>query len=154
MEHKPVEALRLLADLHDGVPNVLSRRERLERWAAVLEREPERRLRSLGEIEFTPEAERAALRADNSPLAVAFSDPVLRASGLAGDRLGDAMAFFGLSERQAHRLLCSCMNGWRIEAGKAARSIRRLAEPRSSLPLVLGLAGLGASLPAAVYWLV
>src|SRR5688500_8894437 len=108
MEHKPVEALRALADIHGGVPQVLSRRERLERWAEVLDREPERRLRALGEIEFVPKAERGQLRADDSPITVAFSDPVLRASGLSGDRLGDAMAFFDLSERQAHHLLCSC----------------------------------------------
>ncbi len=153
MEHKPVEALRALADIHGGVPQVLSRRERLERWAEVLDREPERRLRSLGEIEFVPKAERPALRADDSPLTVAYADPVLRTAGLGSDRLGDAMAFFELSERQAHRLLCSCMNGWRIEAGRVAGAVRRLADPRSALPLTLALGAALAGLPALMYWL-
>jgi hypothetical protein len=153
MEHKPVETLRVLADVHGGVPHLLSRRERLERWAEVLAREPDRRLRSLGEIEFVPRSERPALRADDSPLTVAYADPVLRASGLESDRLGDAMAFFELSERQAHRLLCSCMNGWRIEAGRAAQSVRRLAEPRSHLNLALGVAGVAACAPMILYWI-
>ena len=153
MEHRPVDALRALADVHGEGPRLLSRRERLERWAEVLAREPERRLRSLGEIEFVPKAERPDLRADNSPLTVAYADPVLRAAGLEGDRLGDAMAFFGLSERQAHRLLCSCMNGWRIDPAQAARSVRRLADPRPRLPLALGCAAALAGLPAVMYWL-
>jgi hypothetical protein len=152
MEHKPVDALRTRADVHDA-PRLLSRRERLERWAEMLERAPERRLRSLGEIEFVPRAERPALRADNSPLTIAYADPVLRAAGLGSDRLGDAMAFFELSEHQAHRLLCSCMNGWRIEAGRAAGAVRRLADPRSPLPLALGLGAGLAGLPALMYWL-
>lgn len=152
MEHKPVDVLRGLADVHGGGLRLLSRRERLERWAEVLEREPERRLRALGEIEFVPKAQRPALRADHSPLAVAYADPVLRAAGLGGDRLGDAMAFFELSERQAHRLLCSCMNGWRIEAGRAARSVRRLADPRSRLPTAIGIGAALAGAPALLYW--
>ena len=152
MEHKPVEALRARADVHDA-PRLLSRRERLERWAELLERDAERRLRSLGEIELVPKAERAALRADHSPLTVAYADPVLRTAGLGSDRLGDAMAFFALSEGQAHRLLCSCRNGWRIEAGRLAGAVRRLADPRSPLPLALGLGAALAGLPALVYWL-
>ncbi len=152
MEHKPVEALRVLADVHGGDPRLLSRRERLERWAEVLDRKPERRLHSLGEIEFVPKAERPAMRADDSPLAVAYADPVLRAAGLGSDRLGDAMTFFEISERQAHRLLCSCMNGWRIEAGRAARSVRHLAQPRSRLATALGLGVAVAVVPALLYW--
>jgi len=82
MEYKPVEQLRTLADLRVAEPACLTRRERLERWAEVLEREPEARLRSLGEIEFHPREERPLMRADDSPLTVAYADPVLRAAGL------------------------------------------------------------------------
>ena len=129
MEYKPVEQLRTLADLRAAPPACLTRRERLERWAEVLERDPGARLRSLGEIEFHPRQERPLMRADNSPLTVAYADPVLRAAGLRTDTLGDAMLFFDLSERQAHRLLCSCMNGWSISADRAAAQIRRIANP-------------------------
>ena len=111
MEHKPVETLRDVAEVREFKQGFLSRRERLERWAELLERQPKRRLRSLGEIEFVPKDKRPELRSDESPITVAFEDPILRAAGLKGDTLGDAMEFFELSEGASHRLLCSCMNG-------------------------------------------
>src|SRR5919112_155441 len=85
MEHKPLDQLRSVADVQ---PRPLSREERLQRWIDLLERDPARRLNSLGEIEFKPPAERALIREDNSPLTVAYEDPVLRADGLASDRQG------------------------------------------------------------------
>jgi hypothetical protein len=153
MEYKPVEQLRTVADLRVAAPACLTRRERLERWAEVLERQPEARLRSIGEIEFHPRAERPHLRADNSPLTVAFADPVLRAAGLGSDTLGDAMLFFDLSERQAHRLLCSCMNGWSISADRTASQLRRIANPDLRLRAAAWSAGAVAvaSAPALLY---
>jgi hypothetical protein len=152
MEHKPVETLRGVAEVHAFNQGFLSRRERLERWAEVLERQPKRRLRSLGEIEFTPEEKRPELRSDESPLTVAFEDPVLRAAGLRSDRLGDAVEFFDLSDRGAHRLLCSCMNGWSMEAGVTARKVRRLANPDHRL-MLFASAGLLTAAPAVLYLL-
>lgn len=153
MEHKPVDKLRSVAEVREVKQGFLSRRERLERWADLLERDPRRRLRSLGEIEFTPEEKRPELRSDESPLTVAFEDSVLRADGLRSDTLGDAMEFFDLSERSAHRLLCSCMNGWSMDAGSTARKVRRLADPRHAQMLVLASAGLLIAAPAALYLL-
>jgi hypothetical protein len=152
MEHKPVEKLRRVAEVHEFKQDFLSRHERLERWAELLERQPKRRLRSLGEIEFTPKDKQPELRSDESPITVAFEDPVLRADGLKGDRLGDAMEFFDLSDRDAHRLLCSCMNGWSMEAGSTARRVRRLANPDHRM-LILTSAGLLAAAPAVLYLL-
>ncbi len=57
----------------------MSKQKRLERWAEVLELAPQRELRSLYETEYTSRRRRYALRADDSPLTVAFKDPVLRA---------------------------------------------------------------------------
>lgn len=153
MEYKPVDQLRTVADLSVADPACLTRGERLERWAELLEREPEARLRSLGEIEFHPRDERPLMRADNSPLTVAYADPVLRAAGLRGDTLGDAMLFFDLSERQAHRLLCSCMNGWSISAPRAAAQIRRIANPDPRLRAAAWGVGAvaAASAPALLY---
>ncbi len=150
MEHKPVETLRGVAEVREFKQGFLSRRERLERWAELLERQPKRRLRSLGEIEFTPEEKRPELRSDESPITVAFEDPVLRADGLKGDRLGDAMEYFDLSERSAHRLLCSCMNGWSMEAGVTARKVQRIANPDHRLMLFTS-AGLLAAVPAVFF---
>jgi hypothetical protein len=49
-----------------------------------------------------------AMRADRSPLTIAYEDPVFRAQGLRTDELGDAIAFFDLSQGEAHYLLCAC----------------------------------------------
>jgi hypothetical protein len=153
MEHRPLEQLCNVADVRGG-PSLLSRRERLERWSERLALEPERRLRSLGEIEFKPASQRALLRSDNSPLTVAYEDPVLRSAGLESDKLGDAIAFFGLSEGQAHWLLCSCMNGLSMEAGLTARRVARLADPRYKVRVTGVVLGVAFAAPALLYLLV
>ena len=55
------------------------------------------RLNTLRETEYKPVKERSALRQDNSPLTVAFEDPVLRSAGLTNDTFGEVARFFGLS---------------------------------------------------------
>jgi hypothetical protein len=131
MEHKPLSELDRLADLKGASrPSRLSKRERLERWAERLEAAPDRILSTLEEIEWQPLDRRLSLRADNSPLSVAFADPLLREEGLASDRLGDAMDFFELTEHEAHTILCSCNGGESIEAGEAARRLRLIRSPK------------------------
>jgi hypothetical protein len=146
MEYKAIDQLRQVADvLAEREP--LTRTARLERWAEILEREPAR-LRSLGEIEFKTPEERRVLRVNGSPLTVAFSDPVLRADGLPSDMLGDATTYFGLSDRQVHRLLCSCMNGSSIAGDVAARRIRGFAKPGPRLQNVAWAGAAAAALAA------
>lgn len=131
MEHKPVSELTAIADLrYASARPPLSRRERLERWAELLEQQPDRILSSLEEIEWKPKAEYPSIRADNSPLTVAFADPMLRSEGLNSDRLGDAVTFFGLAEHEAHLILCSCHGGLTIPAGEIARRVRAVRAPR------------------------
>ncbi len=130
MKHTPVAEISRVADVHPAPPKQpMTRVERLERWAEALERDPDRVLTSIEEIEWKPEAERRATRADDSALTVALEDPVLRAEGLASDRLGDAMAFFRLTDADAHFALCSCVYGQSMQAGVAARRVRMLAHP-------------------------
>lgn len=105
-------------------PPVMSRHERLLRWADILERH-DGQLHALRQVEYLPVYERRACRGDNSPLAVAFNDPVLRAEGLRGDRLGEAMDFFELSDREAHRLLCDCHYLGSMTGPRLARNLRR-----------------------------
>src|SRR5215207_666788 len=133
MKHTPVAEISRVADVHP-VPtkSPMIRVERLERWADALERDPDRVLTSIEEMEWKSEAERRALRADNSALTVAFEDPVLRAEGLASDRLGDAVAFFRLSDADAHFALCSCVYGRSMQASVAARRVRMLVHHRLS----------------------
>ncbi len=130
MEHKPLSELGHLADLKPAAARpALSKRERLDRWAELLERQPDRLLRTLDEIERQPEAVRRAMRADNSALTLAFSDPVLQADGLAGDRFEDAVAFFQITEHEAHIVLCSCHGGEAMRAEEAARRVRGIRSP-------------------------
>ncbi|MDP8917911.1 MAG: hypothetical protein M3O00_03370 [Pseudomonadota bacterium] len=130
MEHRPLSELSTVADVK--VPKqtpALSKRERLDRWIELLERDPDRVLRTLDEIEWKPKAERLAMRADNSALTIAYADPVLRAEGLASDRFGDAVKFFDISEHDAHIVLCSCHGGESMRAEEAARRVRGIRSP-------------------------
>lgn len=132
MEHKTLDQIRDVADILPSWLHArpLSKCERLERWAAALEREGGRRLRTLFEIEYPPPAERAVLRADDSPLTIAFNDPRLRAEGLAGDTVGDAVTFFGISERELHDILCYCHHSATMAADTAAVRVRTAAAHR------------------------
>jgi hypothetical protein len=130
MEHRPLSDLSTVADVTTPKPTpALSKRERLDRWAEILERDPDRVLRTLDEIEWKPKAERLAMRADNSALTIAYLDPVLRAEGLASDRFGDAVEFFDISEHDAHIVLCSCHGGEAMQAEEAARRVRGIRSP-------------------------
>ena len=152
MEHKTTEQLLEIAEVKPA--EILTRRERLERWAELLERDPAARLRTLDEIEWRPKAKRPSMRADGSPFSVAYDDPVLRAAGLEGDTLGDAMRFFGMSEHQAHRVGAFACTDEPSKVGGRPTSC-----DRSLLPLRrhCGLRPLAVILPAicfAGFWLI
>jgi len=139
MEHKSVEVLRGLAEVRFEPPAPLSRKERLEVWAGALERRGAQPVRLFHQLEFMARAEWGPLRVEGSPLTIAFQDPLLRANGLHSDRLGDALAFFDLSDGDAHRLLCSCLNGAAMTASRAARLVRHVASPLPHLAMRTGL---------------
>ncbi|SCZ07446.1 hypothetical protein [Microvirga guangxiensis] len=130
MEHRPLSELGHVADLKPSQVPQLSKRERLDRWAELLEQKPDRLLRTLDEIEWKPKAVRHAMRADDSALTVAFNDPVLRTAGLVSDRFGDAVNFFQISEHDAHIVLCSCHGGEFMRSEEAARRVRGIRSPR------------------------
>ena len=107
----------------------MSRREKLERWATVLEDCGATSLRPFHDLEFIAARDQDGLRVANSPLAMAYRDALLRQSGLGSDRFGDGVEFFGLSRRQAHRVLCSCGYLGTMRGTEVARRIRKLAAP-------------------------
>ena len=131
MQHQDLDRIRGVKSLEPmfGKTTKLSRGERLTRWADQLDAQAGRPLRALEDVEYVSPAVRRDMRKEDSPLAVAYADPVLRADGLAGDRLGDAMDYFGLSERQAHWLLCDCHYGGRMTASEVAARVRDEARP-------------------------
>ncbi len=109
MKHQSPEDLHASAgilDLADAI-TVLNRRQKIERWAVVLDQHGGP-LNAPRGIEYLPDAQRRAYHNSNSPISVAFNDPLLRAAGLAGDTLGDAMDFFEFNSNDAHQLLCDC----------------------------------------------
>ncbi len=94
-------------DAGSAAVNWMVRRRRLERLASLLDayQEP---VQLFLAMEWVPKKERPALRQDGSPLTIAYADPHFRREGLAGDSVGDGMAFFDLSLRQVHALFCEC----------------------------------------------
>lgn len=137
MQHRTLEELDRVANVissgwtqkhkHKHKQRSLSKRQRLERWAEALDQRKGQVLKSLVRTEFASRREREFMREDNSPLTVAFEDPVLRAEGLKSDRLGDAMRFFGLSNAEAHRILCYCHYGATILPETVSRCVRATA---------------------------
>ena len=125
MKLKTLEELKQVAQVRPPLKrDRMSKRRRLERWAEVLELAPQRCLRSLYETEYTSPRRRYALREDNSPLTVAFEDPVLRAEGLESDRYGDAINFFELSDNELHYIVCYCHHGPTMKPKAVACRVR------------------------------
>lgn len=107
----------------------MSRNERLERWAMLLERCENGRLMPFYELEYRISASLADARQAGSPLSIAYQDPVLRRAGLESDRYGDGARFFELSRSEAHRILCSCGYMGVMRASEVANRIRMLSNP-------------------------
>jgi hypothetical protein len=146
MEHRTSAELKGFAEVIR--PQTLSRKELLERWALALERREGARLRTLRETEYKPMEERSALRQENSPLTVAFEDPILRSAGLTSDRLGDVARFFGVSHWQLHEVVCNCHFGDTVAARAVAARVRRLSGRTSSFTLVAYVYAIAAAILA------
>ena len=129
MKHQTVDKLKAVAEVEERYPTILSRTERLARWAARLESNPHRRLFTLRETEHQSTQVRDEMRGDDTPISIAFRDPVLRASGMASDTYGEALRFFELNDWQLHDVVCYCHFGETISAASAARQVRRIIEP-------------------------
>ena len=130
MKYERVDELGSKATIFSSQKEVkgLSHRERIERWATLLEQHQGRLLPFMRTEYLSCEA-RKALRAEDSPLALAFSDPILRDDGLSSDALGEAKTYFGLSERTAHRLLCDCHYSGNMTGKQVASRLRSAAAP-------------------------
>lgn len=130
MQHLDIDRIRGVKSLDPSFARPrMSRSERLNRWADLLESEAGRPMRALEDVEYVSPGVRRDLRKDDSPLALAYADPILVDDGLRSDRLGDAMDYFGLTDRQAHWLLCDCHYGGRMTASEVATRVRDEARP-------------------------
>jgi hypothetical protein len=139
MEHKSLEQIKNRAAVVELEERVVSPRElrrmRLERLAEVLAKHGGP-VTLLSRIEYLPEQDRLPLRIDNSPLEIAYRDPLLRAQGLAGDRLGDGIGFFDLSAAEAHYLLCDCHYSGMVTGEMIATRARTIANRMSFAEMV------------------
>lgn len=125
MKHQSIEQLQACADIQPATAYLpMSRTRRLERWAHLLDSQPERRLGTLSGTEYASRETRQSMRANSSPLTVAFEDPIFRSSGLGDDSYGEAKRFFDLSDRQLHEIVCYCHFGETVRGSSAARRVR------------------------------
>lgn len=125
MKYYAPDQLQTVAEVNQQYP-AMSRKERLERWVEVLERHPHRLLSTLHYTEHQFASVRAVMRADNSPISVAYYDNALRAAGLQGDSYGDAQNFFDLTDRELHEVVCYCHFCATVSAAAAARCVRAM----------------------------
>lgn len=130
MQHKTIDETRKIAEVVTVSPMLTDALERLERWASLLERTPEEKLSTLYQTEMASAQLRGVMRAQKSPIAVAFADPVLVQSGLRNDTFGEAKRFFDLSDHELHNVLCYCHFGQYVSAGTAAREVRQIVRNR------------------------
>ncbi len=125
MRHQSLEQLRTIAEVSpNDLRPAMTRSERLQRWAELLERQRDRRLATLHGTEYQPPDRRAEMRTADSPLTIAFEDPLLRADGLGNDTYGEAKRYFELSDWQLHEIVCYCHLGETMSAGSAAKRVR------------------------------
>ena len=131
MKHQTLDQLYVVADVHaEPTDLIATRSQRLERWAKLLEQNPDRRLEALTGTEHKPPEIREKMRDDDSPLAVAFEDTILRAQGLRDDTYGEAKRFFELTDWQLHEIVCHCHVGATIRARWAASRVRTVMSER------------------------
>lgn len=124
MKHQTLDQLYAVAKVESSAAySEMTRNQRIERWAELLEQHPERRLAAFTGTEYLRLEERDSVRGEGSAIAVALEDPVLRASGLKDDTYGEAKRFFGLSDWQLHDIVCDCHVGATMKAGWAANRV-------------------------------
>jgi hypothetical protein len=126
MKHQTREQLQKVAEIHleEAQPAAMTRSERLQRWAELLEQNPDRQLGTFAGTEYQPTETRLMMRSAGSAITVAFEDAVLRAEGLENDTYGEAKRFFELSDWQLHDIVCYCHFGETMKASTAARCVR------------------------------
>ncbi|WP_274629541.1 hypothetical protein [Arvimicrobium flavum] len=126
MKHQTIDELQAVAEIQPGLPRTLTRSERLQRWAELLERDPGRRLSTLHQTEYQAPLARDRMSSEGSPISVAFADDVLREAGMKNDTYGEAKRFFELTDGQLHEVICYCHFGSSVSAATAAAHVRQI----------------------------
>ena len=126
MKYQTLEQLQKVAEVHAGQaqPAAMTRSERLQRWADLLDQNPDRQLGTFAGTEYQPAGTRQTMRSAGSAITVAFDDAAFRAEGLENDTYGEAKRFFELTDWQLHDIVCYCHFGETMRADAAARRVR------------------------------
>src|SRR3546814_12807679 len=98
MERVTLDQLSAKATVASNLPEAgfLSRQQRLQRWSALLAREPDRLLNTFPQTEYMDAPVRASLRCADPALTDAAADPVQRQAGLTSDRTAPTKTLFAL----------------------------------------------------------
>jgi hypothetical protein len=133
MKHSTLDELQRVAAVHTDRPAKppMTRSDRLARWAELLEKQPYRILSTFPGTEYQTVEARDVMRDSDSPIAVAFSDPILRTEGMRDDTYGEAKRFFEISDWQLHDILCYCHFGSTMTAETAAKRVRAAAAAKT-----------------------
>ena len=136
MKHKSLDEIASVAKIVSVIkPSTpVERRQRLNRLADLLDKYGGA-LRPFRQIEYYGRHELRNVQQEFSPFWVAYQDPQFRQQGLASDRVGDGMAFFGLSARETHQLFCECHYAASANSRQIATNVRTHANRVSLLEL-------------------
>ena len=118
-------------------PIPMSRDDKLERWASLIERSSER-IFIFHRLEYRSHDELARLANPGSAFAIAAADPVLKVAGLNSECVGEGMRFFELSKDDVHAFSCDCSGS--ISNSSMAGRVRGLKSsvPKTGIKRLLG----------------
>jgi hypothetical protein len=119
-------------------PIPMSRDDKLERWASLIESSSEP-VFIFHDLEYRSQHELDRLADAHSAFALAAGDKVLREAGLTGGKVGEGMRFFELSKRDVHAFSCNC--GGQISNRTMAKRIRKLKSSPPSASVVKRVLG-------------
>lgn len=118
LSHAEVEALNSASPV-----SVMTRAQKLERWAKLLERASY--VTMAHNVEYMTQPARDSLTWAGSPMSVAAADPVLSDAGLKGQSIKDVKDFFEITDEDVHAFSCNC-GGQQTGASMAGR-VRNIA---------------------------
>tara|TARA_B110001454_G_C12697432_1_gene425085 strand:+ start:1207 stop:1692 length:486 start_codon:yes stop_codon:yes gene_type:complete len=128
------------------------RKERLERWAALLERDPHKLL-GLLRPSWASGDDLTPLGGNPSAIDLAWDDPVFRVTGLKARSRESFKAFFGLSNTELDRIVSG---SWRVpirSAWQVAGRIRNVADPRPERMLMASVIAMVIVVVGIAQWL-
>ncbi|MCW1432441.1 hypothetical protein [Novosphingobium sp. JCM 18896] len=120
-------------------PRLLTRDERLARWAELLAREPDEIFQLLPPKWIHSRLGFDDVSIEDTPLEIAWRDPIFRVDGLAKSTVQELREYFELSDRELDRIVGGswkfpCRPSWQV-----VRRIQNVSDPRRERLLFAGV---------------